>query len=269
MIERNPITGDPIIVAPDRASRPDAFRDQTARCPFCPGHEADTPPEIWRDGDPWQIRVFPNKFPATEDHEVIVEGADHDGTFDRLAPDIAAQAVDQYIARYHAMSRASQYVCVFKNHGPLAGATIPHPHSQILGVPFVPVRIAREGEQFASRCPLCDLRGERIDESQNYRWIAPHGSTMAYEQWIIPAKHANEMREGLELASLLQRAARAMLTVSDSFNWIFINFPQQPAAHWYVQLFPRLTMHAGFELGTGSAINTVDAKTSAERYRRQ
>ena len=53
------------------------------------------------------------------------------------------------------------------------------------------------------------------------------------------------VREGLELASLLQRAARAMLTISDSFNWMFINFPQQPAAHWYVQLFPRLTMHAG------------------------
>ena len=267
MIERNPITGDPIIVAPERAARPDAFREQGDRCPFCRGHESDTPPEIWRDADRWQIRLFPNKFPAAEQHEVIVEGADHAGSFDRLAPDVAVNVVDQYIARYHALSRSSQYVCVFKNHGAKAGATIPHPHSQILGVPFVPARIAREAEQFASRCPLCDLCGEKIDESQNYRWISPRGSSMAYEQWIIPKKHTNEMREGLELAPLLQRASRAMLTIADSYNWMFINFPQQQNAHWYVQLFPRLTMQAGFELGTGSAINTVDATTAANSLR--
>jgi UDPglucose--hexose-1-phosphate uridylyltransferase len=269
VIERNPITGDAIIVAPDRASRPDAFREQTERCPFCPGNEADTPPEIWRDGNPWQIRVFPNKFPATDQHEVIVEGADHTGTFDRLAPDVAAAVIDRYIDRYHALSRSSQYVCVFKNHGPLAGATIPHPHSQVLGTPFVPARIARESAAFVGRCPLCDLPDETIDQTENYRWVAPRGAMMAYEQWIFPTRHANEMREGCELATLLQRAARVMLTISESFNWIFINFPQQPAGHWYVQLFPRLTVHAGFELGTGSAINTVDSKTSAERYRRQ
>jgi galactose-1-phosphate uridylyltransferase len=79
------------------------------------------------------------------------------------------------------------------------------------------------------------------------------------------------MREGFELAALLQRASRTMLTISDAFNWMFINFPQQPSGHWYMQLFPRLTTPAGFEMGTGSAINTVDAKTSADhfRYRRQ
>ncbi len=261
MIERNPITGDAIIVAPDRAARPNAFGEETDRCPFCPGHEADTPPEIWRDGDPWRIRVFPNKFPATDDHEVIVEGSAHATTFDQLDPEVASRVVDQYIARYRALSRSSQYVCIFKNHGALAGATIPHPHSQILGVPFIPVRIAREGERFASRCPLCNLREEAIDRTENYRWIAPHGSMMAYEQWIVPAQHTNEMQEGFELAVLLQRASRTMLTISDAFNWMFINFPQQPSGHWYVQLFPRLTMQAGFELGTGSAINTVDANS--------
>jgi UDPglucose--hexose-1-phosphate uridylyltransferase len=264
VIERNPITGDAIIVAPDRASRPDAFREQTDRCPFCPGNEADTPPEIWRDGNPWQIRVFPNKFPATGQHEVIVEGVDHAGTFDRLAPDVAAAVVDQYIERYHALSRSSQYVCVFKNHGPLAGATIPHPHSQVLGTPFVPARIAREGDTFAGRCPLCDLPGETIEQTENYRWVAPRGSMMAYEQWIVPKRHAHEMTAGLELAVLLRRAARAMLSISDSFNWIFINFPGEPAAHWYVQLFPRLSMHAGFEFGTGSSINAVDPKETPQ-----
>ena len=263
MIERNPITGAPIIVAPERASRPNEFGKAADRCPFCPGHEADTPPEIWRDGDPWNIRVFPNKFPATGQHEVIVEGSDHNRTFDQLAPDVAMRVVDHYIERYRALSRSSQYVCVFKNHGVLAGATIPHPHSQILGTPFVPPRISREGEAFGGRCPLCDLPAETIDQTEHYRWVAPRGAMMAYEQWIFPLQHANEIREGFELSTLLQRAARAMLTISESFNWIFINFPGKPAGHWYVQMFPRLTMHAGFELGTGSAINTVDAKSAA------
>jgi UDPglucose--hexose-1-phosphate uridylyltransferase len=267
VIERNPITGDAIIVAPGRAARPDAVREQSGRCPFCPGNESDTPPEVWRDGDPWRIRVFPNKYPATQQHEVIVEGPDHAATFDRLEPAVASRVVDQYIDRYRVLSQSARYVCVFKNHGALAGATIPHEHSQILGLPFIPVRIEREGARFASRCPLCDLRDEEIDRTENYRWIAPRGSMMAYEQWIVPLRHANEMQEGFELAAFLQRASRAMLTISDGFNWIFINFPQQPAGHWYVQLFPRLTMHAGFELGTGSAINTVDARTAAERYR--
>ena len=257
MIERNPITGDPIIIAPERAVRPNIFREGSDRCPFCPGNESDTPPEIWRDGDPWRVRIFPNKYPATDRHEVIVEAAGHRATFDQLEPEHASRVVDSYVRRYHELARHSDYVCVFKNHGPLAGATIPHPHSQIIGTPFVPPRIVREAS--ASRCGLCVLDEVIVEESDHYRWIAPRGSMMAYEQWIVPRRHAPEMTEGLELAALLQRATRAMLTLSQSFNWMFINFPQRHSAHWYVQLFPRLSMHAGFEFGTGSAINTVDA----------
>ena len=256
MIERNPITRDPIIIAPHRAGRPNIFRDGD-RCPFCPGNESDTPPEIWRDGDPWRVRIFPNKYPATEHHEVIVEAPEHGATFDQLAPELAAVVVDSYISRYCSLAHRSEYVCVFKNHGVLAGASIPHLHSQVLGTPFLPPRIAREAEAFRTRCPLCELRDEPIDATVNYRWIAPRGSMMAYEQWIVPVRHAPEMTEGLELATLLQRVSRAMLSLSDSFNWIFMNFPRLPDAHWYVQLFPRLSAHAGFELGTGSAINTT------------
>ena len=75
---------------PHREQRPNIFREGTDRCPFCAGHEADTPPEIWRDGTPWRVRVFPNKYPATEEHEVIVETPDHRASFDQLTPDHAA-----------------------------------------------------------------------------------------------------------------------------------------------------------------------------------
>lgn len=260
MIERNPITGDPLILSPEREARPNLFRENIDRCPFCAGHEADTPPEIWRDATPWRVRVFPNKYPATARHEIIVETPDHGASFDQLSPAHAAAAVNSYINRYY--SGRSGYVCIFKNHGAAAGASIPHEHSQLIGVDFLPVRIAREGAAFGNRCPLC-ADHPLIAETDNYRWIAPRGSSTAYEQWIVPRRHEAEMREAHELASIMQRATRAMLTLSDSFNWMFINFPRHPKAHWYLQLFPRLTAYAGFELGTGSAINTIDPSEAA------
>ena len=264
MIERNPITDDPVLIVPEREQRPNIFREGTDRCPFCAGHEADTPPEIWRDGDPWRIRVFPNKYPATERHEVIVETPDHHATFDQLAPDHAAAVIDSYISRYYSLQ--SEYVCIFKNHGPSAGASIPHLHSQVIGTPFLPRRIEREAAALAHRCALCAIDDEPlIKATENYRWIAPRGSSMGYEQWIVPRRHEPEMREGLELAALLQRATHAMMSVADSFNWIFINFPRQPAAHWYVQLMPRLAVVAGFEIGSGSAINTMMPAEAARR----
>jgi UDPglucose--hexose-1-phosphate uridylyltransferase len=225
-----------------------------------------TPPEICRVGDPWRVRVFPNKYPATEHHEVVVESPRHDDTFDAI--DHAADAVRVYADRYHALSRIAPYVSIFKNSGAMAGASIPHLHSQIIATPFVPPRVAREAAAFHEKCALCAISEEPlIRETASYRWIAPRGSMFAYEQWIVPKEHAPEIAEPLELADLLQASAAAMRRITPSFNWIFMNFPRQPRAHWYVQLFPRLAVHAGFELGSGSAINAVDPAEAARTYR--
>jgi galactose-1-phosphate uridylyltransferase len=86
----HPITGEPIVFAPHRASRPHAFGgDQTERCPFCAGHESDTPPTLSATGDPWRVRAFTNKYPALDGAEVIVESPEHGATFGRIghAPD--------------------------------------------------------------------------------------------------------------------------------------------------------------------------------------
>jgi UDPglucose--hexose-1-phosphate uridylyltransferase len=263
VIERTPITDDPVILAPDREQRPNVF--EGAQCPFCPGAEEQTPPEIARDGEPWRIRVFPNRYPPTEHAEVIVESASHDDSFDELPPDQAARAVALYFERYRAIG--TNYVSIFKNHGRLAGASIPHLHSQIVGTAFIPLRAAREGAAFvrAARCPLCDVREHPfIAETEHYRWIAPRGSRLAYQQWVVPKSHEHDLNEPRELASLLQSSARAMRGISDSFNWAFITFPHQPRGHWYVELFPRIAMIAGYELGTGTFINTIDAIDAAK-----
>jgi UDPglucose--hexose-1-phosphate uridylyltransferase len=256
--ERTPITDDPVILAPDRERRPNVF--EGAPCPFCPGAEDQTPPEIARDGQPWRIRVFPNRYPPTEHSEVIVESAKHDDAFDALTNDHAARVVELYFDRYHAAK--STYVSIFKNHGRLAGASIPHLHSQLVGTTFVPLRPSREGEAFARmpRCVLCDTSDHPlIAETDNYRWIAPRGATLAYQQWIVPKSHEHDLGEPRELAALLQASVGAMRNISDSFNWAFVTFPHERRGHWYVELFPRTAMIAGFELGSGTFVNPVAA----------
>jgi UDPglucose--hexose-1-phosphate uridylyltransferase len=259
-MERTPITNDPVILAPAREERPNVF--DGAPCPFCPGAEDQTPPEIARDGEPWRIRVFPNRYPPTEHAEVIVESASHTDSFDELSSDHAARVVEFYFERYR--ENPANYVSIFKNHGRFAGASIPHLHSQIVGTPFIPLRPAREGEAFAARCQLCDRDDPLIRETEHYRWIAPRGSLLAYQQWIVPKRHEHDLNEPYELASLLQSSARAMRRISDSYNWAFITFPHQPRGHWYVELFPRIAMIAGYELGTGTFINTVDPIDAAK-----
>lgn len=228
MIGKTPITGDPVILAPERSDRPNVY--DGAPCPFCPGAEDQTPPEIARDGDPWRIRVFPNRYPPTEHAEVVVESAKHEDTFDALDSDHAQRAIEITFDRYRALAANAAYVCIFKNHGRLAGASIPHLHSQLVALPFLPPRVITEEEAFAkaTTCPLCDVREHLlIAESEHYRWFAPHGARFAYQQWIVPKSHEHDLDEPREIASLMQASARAMRSISDAFNWTFVAFPHR------------------------------------------
>ncbi len=283
-IRRNVITGQPIVFAPERAARPHAFIDDTGDgiCPFCPGNEAETPPEIARVGDAeaWRVRVFSNKYPAFDDHEVIVESPRHDARFDEI--DDAAAVVSVYVDRYRKLSaKKPPYVALFKNHGRTAGASISHIHSQIAAVPFVPPRIQTEGEAFehAAKCQLCDAieahrrEGLVIGENGSFAWIAPHAPAFAYQQWIVPKRHQNELatfddREIEDVAELLKSSVAAMRSISTSHNWLFLSFPARASAHAYVDLFPRVTNVAGFELETGTYIEVVDPTTTVRRLSR-
>jgi UDPglucose--hexose-1-phosphate uridylyltransferase len=270
MIRRNPLTGDPILFAPGRAERPRAFdRQELDRCPFCPGHESDTPPEITRTGEPWGVRVFPNKYPSVDGAEVIVESPRHNDTFDSI--EHVEDVVRMYLERYHA-HRDAEYTAIFKNEGPRGGASIPHVHSQVMPLPFTPPRIARELQSFGSECPLCAPEGHVIREGDAFQWIAPAGSSFAYQQWLVPKRHVAEISEFRdseigELTSLLRSASRAMLNLGHSYNWMFINFPRSPAAHCYLDLVPRLSTIAGFELGTGTFVEIIDPAAAARRLR--
>jgi len=271
------ITGEPVLFAPGRAARPHAFTGDVSatRCPFCPGHESDTPPEIARAGDAsaWRARVFPNKYPPVDGAEVIVESADHTARFESVED--AESVVALYVERYRAHADAA-YTAIVKNEGPAAGASIDHIHSQILPLPFVPPRIARELEAFADSCPLCAAiethraEGLVIRESASFVWLAPSGSWVAYQQWILPKAHVAEMTafDAAELASLLREVARATGAIAPAYNWAFINFPRSTRGHAYVDVLPRVTAIGGLELGTGTFVEIVDPLTAVKALHR-
>ncbi len=198
-----------MIVAPHRAKRPRATRsdgscDEAPPCPFCPGNEADTPPEILAvrsDGSGantpgWQVRVVPNKYPAvvTDEalvpavptsapeagrrlagygtHEVVVETPHHGETMAVRSIDRLHLTLMVYRERLRALRKDPRlvHVQVFKNSGRAAGATRQHPHSQIVATSTVPRAIALEFEALAdhqhrtSRCLICERIEREIAE---------------------------------------------------------------------------------------------------------
>ena len=277
-VRRHPITGEPILFAPERSGRPNAFgpEDQSI-CPFCPGNESLTPPSLEEAGAPWRVRVFANKYPAVAGHEVVVESPRHDDRFETLAH--PAEAIATWIRRYRA-HREARYVAVFKNEGERAGASLEHIHSQIMPLSFIPPRVQRHLDAFAAAktCPLCDaLETHRRDglvvaENDTFVAFAPSGSQHAYEQWIAPLRHEGEftaLSDGAveDLALILQRSTAAARSVSPAQNVIAMNFRNEPSAHFYLQVIPRITSIAGFELGSGTFIDIVDPALAAERLR--
>ena len=106
-----------------------------------------------------------------------------------------------------------------------------------------------------------------IGQTEHYLWISPRGARFAYQQWIVPKTHESEIAEPRELASLLQASVRGMRKISDAFNWTFIDFPRERRGHWYVELFPRITMFAGLEIGTSTFVNTVAPTEIAGLFR--
>src|SRR5262245_28900334 len=151
-LRHDAVTGRAVLVAAVRADRPHAFvsaepdqvRSQVA-CPFCPGNEAMTPPELARTGSGtgsstgWRARAFPNLYPITDSHEVIVLSPDHDRSFAQLDDDAAVEVVRVLRDRVRVrVDDGLPYAVAFVNHRRAAGASIAHPHAQVVGLDFVP-----------------------------------------------------------------------------------------------------------------------------------
>lgn len=295
----NPITGLPVILASERGARPNALQTSSVEdaaeplCPFCPGNEEQTPPEVDRiggRGEGWKARVVPNKYPfvsmtdgeITGRHEVIIESPDHLAHWENLSPHEVELVVNLYQSRFEALSANSPYVLLFKNSGSRSGQSIHHLHSQIVSMSFVPEAAALEENAFEGQrleglaCPLCQLLATADDleiaKTPAFRIVSAPAARVPYELWLIPEQHAATFKNvspadigralSLALTLLLQRWP-AM-----SYNWEFRQSSlRNESLHWYVSIEPRLTTMAGFELATGMWINIVPPVQAASELR--
>jgi UDPglucose--hexose-1-phosphate uridylyltransferase len=325
-LRRDPVTGRWVIISKDREKRPNDFQFERAavlgreHCPFCPGHETFTPPEVWavRNGSApntpgWDVRVVPNKFPALKvegtvermgegmfdrmtgvgAHEVIIETPHHDRTLAAMSESEIARVFWAYRERMLDLRKdfRLRYILIFKNHGAAAGATLEHTHSQLVALPIVPdfVREEIEGGRrhyaLKERCVFCDIvhqdlaDGARlVTEDTEAVALAPYAPRFAFETWLVPKRHGARFEEapaqeydGMArlLKAVLQRMDRAL--EKPAYNLILHTSPfgedTRDVYHWHVEVLPKLTRVAGFEWGTGFAINPVSPEESAQVLR--
>ena len=295
-LRRNPVNGKLAIVAPARASRPaDATEPGAAAtppCPFCPGNEALTPPEVdalrpagcETDGPGWRVRVVPNKYPALDGrHEVIVHAPDHGAELEDLGDDRLSEVLDVWQRRIAAqLEGGAAAVTLIGNLGAGSGASLEHPHEQLFATPVVPPLVLEELLEFERHrnryggCVLCgqiEAAGERLVVGGEVAAWVPEASRFNGELWLAPAAHAADFRDA-DAAALAPALRRALVAVKQAVGDAPLNFWLHTAPaelrgpfHWHLELAPRTATIAGFELGSDIALVTKDPATAAAEYR--
>ncbi len=309
----NPLNGRWVAIATERASRPGEFapglvrHQPEAQCPFCPGHEGETPPalETYGPRGEWLVRVVPNLYPAFEGkgafevedlgpvfhqapgtgiHEVLVFSPDHRASWadldDRQVGLVIAAIRDRM--EVHAEQLSVRYTQAIVNHGREAGASLEHPHGQLLGIPFVPEELQAEMDGFADRdepCVMCTTLEE--EERAGHRLlladervvvVCPFWSATPYEMLIVPRHHEGHLAlaapgdlVGVSRALRDALAALERLVGDTAYNVVFHTAPHGSTDrfHWHIHVLPRLTSAAGFEAGTGVRINIVAPEQAA------
>jgi len=325
-LRRDPITGRWIIVNIDKPKGPKhfAFEKYTKKggtCPFCYKNEGMTPPEVMSyrkdNGKPdtpgWSLRVVPNKFPALEQkgdlnktgvgvfdrmngvgaHEVIIETPDHYKEF----PDYTDQEAEGVISAYKdrmlelRKDHRFKFILIFKNYGISAGASLEHPHSQLIALPVLPKKVnaevsgAKKYFEYKDRCVFCDMVRQELEkksltiiEDENFLVFSPAVPRFAYEICIIPKVHMSdfamitqEQTKGLAkiLKSILSKLRTLLL--DPSYNFMVHTSPLNELDveyyHWHIELIPRLSKVAGFEWGTGFYINPTPPEMASKTLR--
>ena len=286
----DPTTGRPILLAPRRQQRPMHTGPQAnaGACPFCQGQEAETPPEVGAvrdagtaaDAPGWTARAFPNKYPANLHHEVSAEGRAHREQPCDLTLADWRDSLALCRARIRALEARPGIACafLFKNVGALAGASIAHNHSQVLGLPALPPRLQLELQQAAAlpHCPWCatlataEAEGRLVHRSAQHAVIAPEPPKLPHETWLLPTRCDDDFL-ATDLDSLAE-ALHALFTAvahglgRPAFN-VWLHRAPGARFHWHFELQPRTGQLAGLELGGDMYINALPAATSAAKLR--
>ncbi len=326
---QNPITKQWVLIAPARAKRPEDYKTHSVlhgepeldqSCVFCPGNE-DKNPDLCDDvcrlpnDKDWEIRVIQNKYHALQhtklyqhrefynaragygDHEVIITRK-HNEPVALQSAQLVEASLKMFTERISVLSQDSNtaYVQVFHNHGRDAGASLVHPHYQILTTPMVPPHIHDElagcyhYHQVHRSCIYCDIMNEEIRmkdrlvyEDDYFAVISAYCSRKPFETWILPKRHSARFeeitpKELQHLSYVLKRVLGALhIKLADPpLNFYIHNMPaarakhtmhEERSFHWHLVVFPRLTIWAGFEYATGIPVNPMPPEETAKFLR--
>jgi UDPglucose--hexose-1-phosphate uridylyltransferase len=325
---QDPTTGAFVISAPERGRRPGAPKTQRReakllarfdeRCPFCPGNEGELAAILAetaaKDPPGWSVRVVSNKFPALVPeppaatpkdgahtvlpgfgfHEVIIESPHHDADLTTMAIPQIAGVLASYQARFTELLRRPNIAAVvlFRNHGTQSGASLVHPHAQVLALPLVPAKLQalaewgdRRGRE-SSRCPTCaELERELgtgcriVEESRSFVALVPFAAQRPCEQWLVPKRHQASFCETTEdeLADLAGALRRALQRLDAALGDQPYNFAIESAgaaaadaryAHWRLRIVPENVYSGGFERSAGMTVNPSDPAADAALLRK-
>jgi len=253
-------------------------------------YPAFTPPQDPAD----QTQIMKNeRFGcAIGHHEVLIESPNHDeDPADAELPQLKL-LINAYIDRFREISAKPyvQYISIFRNYGKEAGASLSHAHSQMIATPTVPRIPAEEIEASKKfydqheKCVFCNIIEQEtksprlILDNSHFVVFAPYASVHPLEFWILPKKHASNILDLSEaeveaFAETLKTSLKALKTLVNDppYNYCFhmsIDRDAEKYYHWHLEVYPRLSIWAGFEKNTGMYINTVKPETSAAELRK-
>ncbi len=323
---------DWVVIATGRAKRPETFKKEkkstesssVKECPFCLIESQQKPTLIFAGGkkvlsdkipSDWTTVCIPNKYPAflpyhklekksegpyyrkmnaVGFHEVVVT-RHHEKPLGRLAVEQVKEVIDSYQARYLTLMNKKfvNYISIFHNHGPEAGASIFHPHSQIITTPLIDIDLnkalanAENYYRLKKKCIYCQMnkwelkhKKRIILENKHFSALCPFASKAAFQVIISPKKHSPYFEnitpdEKWSLAQALHAVLRKIYKgLGDpAYNFYLHTSPcdgeKHPHYHWHWTVLPKTSTWAGFEIGTRMEISTIEPEKAAQYLKKQ
>jgi len=235
----------------------------------------------------------PGALPAVGYQEIIIETPVHGRDLPDMDVEERRKVIETYHARYLAISESapSCRVFLFRNHGSAAGASIEHPHAQLVATTAIPPEVrVREIRMLAfhndhGRCLLCTLSelepgwdDRMVLENEHFQAFVPWAAEAECELWVLPRRHQAEfggttLEERHALSDMLGELLRRLRDrAGDPAYNLMIHSPRHsrsgsPAFHWFLQIRPRRSQHAGFELASGISVTASTPERDARTLR--
>lgn len=280
------LTGIPTILATNRTKRvdqtgaahgkvsetkkPATSPAEKKPCFFCKGSEHLTPPAVYQDLEDWNVRVFPNKFPIVDDHEIVVHSPEHETDLTELSHDQNVKYVRALLNRTNHYTTKGKEVMIFNNRGGKAGASIIHPHSQIVALEGFPGIIELEKHEALRyynehhSCYWCDMvkseeviKDRVVYSSRHFVLLVPKAARWSYEMILAPKSHKSnfEYINEMEINDFALMLKSALIAYDKLFERpdrnFWIHSQRYDPFHWHVGFIPHIKVFGGLELGAG------------------